>query len=47
MGPCQGRICGAATQHLYGWGPDAVRPPLRPARVATLALLHAISPTAR
>ncbi len=46
MGPCQGRICGAATQHLYGWGPDAVRPPLRPARVATLALLHAISPTA-
>jgi pyruvate/2-oxoglutarate dehydrogenase complex dihydrolipoamide dehydrogenase (E3) component len=47
MGPCQGRICGAATQHLYGWGPDAVRPPLRPARVATLALLHAISPAAR
>jgi len=47
MGPCQGRICGAATQHLYGWGPDAVRPPLRPARVATLALLHSISPAAR
>jgi len=47
MGPCQGRICGAATQHLYGWGPDAVRPPLRPARVATLALLHSVSPTAR
>jgi pyruvate/2-oxoglutarate dehydrogenase complex dihydrolipoamide dehydrogenase (E3) component len=47
MGPCQGRICGAATQHLYGWGPDAVRSPLRPARVATLALLHAISPAAR
>lgn len=43
MGPCQGRICGAATQHLYGWGPDAVRPPLRPARVATLALLQTIS----
>jgi NAD(P)H-nitrite reductase large subunit len=21
MGHCQGRICGAATQHLYGWGP--------------------------
>ena len=39
MGPCQGRICGVACEHLYGWGQDAVRPPLRPARVSTLALL--------
>jgi NADPH-dependent 2,4-dienoyl-CoA reductase/sulfur reductase-like enzyme len=39
MGPCQGRICGVACDYLYGWGQDAVRPPLRPARVHTLALL--------
>ncbi|MGC9224373.1 MAG: FAD-dependent oxidoreductase [Terracidiphilus sp.] len=37
MGPCQGRICGAATEFLYGWGPADARPPVYPARVATLA----------
>ena len=26
MGPCQGRICGAATHFLFGWAPDSVRP---------------------
>lgn len=31
MGPCQGRICGAAVEFLFGWEPDSVRPPLRPA----------------
>jgi D-hydroxyproline dehydrogenase subunit alpha len=37
MGPCQGRVCGPATQFLYGWNPPLPRPPLFPAPVATLA----------
>jgi NADPH-dependent 2,4-dienoyl-CoA reductase/sulfur reductase-like enzyme len=36
MGPCQGRICGGATEILYGWRPDAVRLPISSARVDTL-----------
>jgi D-hydroxyproline dehydrogenase subunit alpha len=39
MGPCQGRICGAATEFLFGWGAESVRPPLFPARVSSLANL--------
>jgi NADPH-dependent 2,4-dienoyl-CoA reductase/sulfur reductase-like enzyme len=37
MGACQGRICGPATQFLFKWKPDSVRPPVFPARVETLA----------
>ena len=37
MGPCQGRICGPATQYLLQWNPDSVRPPVFPARVESLA----------
>ena len=37
MGPCQGRVCGPATQFLFGWDPDSVRPPVFPARVENLA----------
>jgi NADPH-dependent 2,4-dienoyl-CoA reductase/sulfur reductase-like enzyme len=37
MGPCQGRVCGAATEFLFGWGMDSVRPPLYPVRVEHLA----------
>lgn len=37
MGPCQGRICGAATQFLLGWGMESVRPPAFPVRVENLA----------
>ena len=36
MGPCQGRICGAATRQLFGWGMESVRPPVLAARVASL-----------
>lgn len=36
MGPCQGRICGGATELLYGWRPDAVRMPISPARIASI-----------
>ena len=37
MGPCQGRVCGPATQFLFQWNPDSVRPPVLPARVQSLA----------
>lgn len=37
MGPCQGRICGAATEFLLGWGSDSPRPPIFPAMLANLA----------
>lgn len=37
MGACQGRICGAAAQVLYGWAPQPARHLLSPARIATLA----------
>lgn len=36
MGPCQGRICGGATEILYGWRPDAVRMPISPTRIASI-----------
>jgi NADPH-dependent 2,4-dienoyl-CoA reductase/sulfur reductase-like enzyme len=39
MGPCQGRVCGAALRALYGWDPDTVRSPLVPTPVASLASL--------
>jgi NADPH-dependent 2,4-dienoyl-CoA reductase/sulfur reductase-like enzyme len=37
MGACQGRVCGAAAQHLFGWQPGTPRLPLSPARIGTLA----------
>jgi NADPH-dependent 2,4-dienoyl-CoA reductase/sulfur reductase-like enzyme len=37
MGACQGRICGAAAQHLWGWTPPPPRMPITPTRIATLA----------
>ncbi|WP_044873982.1 FAD/NAD(P)-binding oxidoreductase [Pseudomonas sp. LFM046] len=40
MGACQGRVCGAAGQFLFGWTPPAPRPPLSPARVETLLCLE-------
>lgn len=38
MGPCQARICGPATEFLFGWRTDAVRPPILPARAASLII---------
>ncbi|MGO8699634.1 MAG: FAD-dependent oxidoreductase [Limisphaerales bacterium] len=38
MGPCQGRVCGAAAKVLFGWGMESVRPPVLPARVESLCL---------
>jgi NADPH-dependent 2,4-dienoyl-CoA reductase/sulfur reductase-like enzyme len=36
MGPCQGRICGSATEFLFGWTQDSIRPPVITARLASL-----------
>ena len=36
MGPCQGRVCGAATQFLFGWEPPSVRPPIFPVKMEHL-----------
>ena len=37
MGACQGRVCGAATEFLFGWENSSARPPVFPAAVSTLA----------
>jgi NADPH-dependent 2,4-dienoyl-CoA reductase/sulfur reductase-like enzyme len=37
MGACQGRVCGAATEALFGWEQTGARAPVFPATVATLA----------
>ena len=36
MGPCQGRVCGAAVEFLFGWHAGSVRPPLFPVSVSSL-----------
>ncbi|MEO7085578.1 MAG: FAD/NAD(P)-binding oxidoreductase [Gemmatimonadaceae bacterium] len=36
MGPCQGRVCGAALECVMGWPSDTVRSPVQPARLSTL-----------
>ena len=36
MGACQGRVCGAALQCMFGWASDTVRPPLQPTTVSSL-----------
>lgn len=36
MGPCQGRICGDAAAFCFGWPRSGQRPPMSPARIATL-----------
>ena len=37
MGPCQGRLCGAALAFLFGWDADAIRAPVKPAALGSLA----------
>ena len=37
MGPCQGRVCGAAAEFLYGWTRTSIRPPIFPAPLGHLA----------
>jgi D-hydroxyproline dehydrogenase subunit alpha len=43
MGPCQGRVCGAALGVMFGWPADTVRPPLVPATLGALAALSTFS----
>jgi NADPH-dependent 2,4-dienoyl-CoA reductase/sulfur reductase-like enzyme len=37
MGPCQGRVCGAAAEVLYGWTRTSIRPPVFPTALGHLA----------
>jgi len=37
MGPCQGRVCGGAVEFLLGWKAESIRPPVFPARIASLS----------
>ena len=37
MGPCQGRICGAAVEFLFAWKAESVRPPVFAVRVSSMA----------
>jgi D-hydroxyproline dehydrogenase subunit alpha len=45
MGPCQGRVCGPATEFLLGWSPDSVRPPVFATRLDCLSasVLHELT----
>jgi NADPH-dependent 2,4-dienoyl-CoA reductase/sulfur reductase-like enzyme len=43
MGPCQGRICGAAAEFLFGWRVESVRPPAFPVSVANLTMANTMS----
>lgn len=36
MGACQGRVCGAATEFIFGWERGAVRPPIFPVKLENL-----------
>jgi NADPH-dependent 2,4-dienoyl-CoA reductase/sulfur reductase-like enzyme len=37
MGPCQGRVCGAAVEFLFDWKVESVRPPIFPVRVGSMS----------
>ena len=43
MGPCQGRICGAAAEFLFGWNVESMRPPVFPARCSSLAAMSSFA----
>lgn len=43
MGPCQGRVCGAAARFLFGWPDTSVRPPAFPARIASLVIQEPVT----
>jgi NADPH-dependent 2,4-dienoyl-CoA reductase/sulfur reductase-like enzyme len=42
MGACQGRVCGAAVEFIFGWRAESVRPPIFPARVESLITLSGV-----
>jgi D-hydroxyproline dehydrogenase subunit alpha len=37
MGPCQGRVCGPATEALFGWHTSSVRPPIFPVPLSAMS----------
>ncbi len=39
MGPCQGRVCGAAAKFLFGWKANWNRPPVFPVHCSSLAAM--------
>jgi NADPH-dependent 2,4-dienoyl-CoA reductase/sulfur reductase-like enzyme len=43
MGPCQGRVCGAAAAFLFGWSVESLRPPIFPARCSSLAAISSLA----
>jgi len=47
MGACQGRICGGATEFLFGWENSGARPPVFPATVSSLMERTDVSETLR
>jgi NADPH-dependent 2,4-dienoyl-CoA reductase/sulfur reductase-like enzyme len=36
MGSCQGRVCGAATEFLFDWKAESIRPPIFPVKLENL-----------
>ena len=38
MGACQGRVCGGATEFLFGFKPDTARPPIFPTTIKNLPM---------
>ena len=47
MGACQGRVCGPATEFLFNWDSDSVRPPISPVRLASLSMVRGLSESAQ
>ncbi len=45
MGMCQGRVCGAASEFLFGWKVTSSRPPLWPTSINALATLRHMEET--
>jgi NADPH-dependent 2,4-dienoyl-CoA reductase/sulfur reductase-like enzyme len=43
MGPCQGRICGAAARVLFGWNIESTRPPIFPVHCSSLAAISSFT----
>ena len=41
MGPCQGRVCGAAARFLFDWEMDSARPPVFAVKCSSLAAVGA------
>ncbi len=44
MGACQGRVCGPATEALFGWRGSSVRPPLFPVPLSVMGACPIRSP---